>query len=220
MCRFVAVISKNNTDFKKYFKFLLMQAKNGKRSPHPDGFGYWIKSENGEYLYKSTSPIWDNEIKLPLGIIGFFHARKRGEAGAEVNLVNVHPFVRDGAVFMHNGLLDIPRNPAAIGNTDTESFFIELLDKGPIDGVKDMIEKYDFKSLNFVMYYRDVLYVFRGAKTLQGYFTIFIKMEEDKIVISTEKDDDSWIEVRNGEMWLIDQGLHSEKFCISQDMCR
>ena len=218
MCRFVAVISKEDMPLQPYFSFLLEQAKNGKRAPHPDGFGFWIKSRKGEYAYKSTLPIWENDITIPNGKIGFFHARKRGEKGADVDIKNVHPFIREG-VFIHNGFLNIPKHPMAIGNTDTESFFLTLLEYGVKEGVKRIIKNYDFKSLNFVMYYKEKLYVLRLAKKLQDYFTIFIKRDNEKIVISTEKYNNSWEEVKNGELWIINLGLEIEKSCICQDMC-
>ncbi len=218
MCRFVAVISKDDIPLQPYFSFLLNQAKNGKRAPHPDGFGFWIKSSDGNYIYKSTLPIWENNVTVPNGKIGFFHARKMGESGAKVDIRNVHPFVRDG-VFMHNGVLSIPKNPKAIGDTDTESFFLTLLDYGVKEGIEKIIGNYDFKSLNFVMYYKEKIYVLRLAKEMQEYFTIFIKREGERIIISTEKDEEEWEEVENGKLWVINPDLHIKKFCVYQDMC-
>jgi len=218
MCRFVAVISREDIPLQQYFSFLFTQAKSGKRAPHPDGFGFWIKSSRGDYVYKSTLPIWENDVAVPEGKIGFFHARKRGEKGARVDIRNVHPFVRDG-VFMHNGILNIPRHPRAIGNTDTESFFLTLLDYGVQEGIEKVMQNYEFKSLNFVMYYKEKIYVFRAAKKLQDYFTIFLKREKDRIIISTEKDNGSWEEVGNGELWIINPELQIEKSCVYRDMC-
>ena len=218
MCRFVAVISKDDIPLQPYFSFLLMQAKKGKRAPHPDGFGFWIKSD-GEYIYKSTLPIWENNISVSHGKIGFFHARKRGESGAKVDIRNVHPFIHSG-VFMHNGILSIPKHPKAIGDTDTESFFLTLLEYGIKEGIEKVIANYKFKSLNFVMYYKEKIYVLRLARELQDYFTIFLKRERNKIIISTEKDEREWEEIGNGELWVINPGLQIEKFCVYQDICR
>ncbi len=217
MCRFVAVLSMKDIDLEPHLDFLKYQAKNGKRAPHKDGFGYWILSENGEHYYRSTIPAWEHAGSLPKGSVAFFHARKRGLHGAPVSILNVHPFIKNGAVFMHNGLLKIDRHPMALGDTDTESFFLKILEEG-IDNTLKSLEKKSYTSLNFVMWDRARLIIFRAAKRLKNYFTIFIKKEESRIIISTEGDE-SWREIKNGEMIIIQRDLSFETRCIFQDMC-
>ncbi len=219
MCRFVAVIATNDIPLEPYLNFLKYQAEYGKRSPHGDGFGYWIKAKDGEYYYRTTVPVWKTTLSITKGYLAFFHARKRGESGAPVNINNVHPFVHEGAVFMHNGIVEFEKHPKAIGTTDTESFFLTLLDMNVLRGLKHIVITHPFESLNFVMYKDEKIYIFRYAKVRKNYFTLFIKKEEDRIIISTEKNEDSWREVKNGELITIVPELKLSSSCIFPDMC-
>jgi len=218
MCRFVAVISKQDINLDPYLALLKNQARKGKRSPHKDGFGFWILSTKGEYYYKSTLPAWDFLGSLPSGYVAFFHARKRGLKGAPVNLSNVHPFLRDGHTFMHNGLVNIDWHPRSIGMTDTESFFLTLLEKGLEKGLRYVRENFSFRSLNFVMWDGKNVIVFRLAKSMKSYFTVFMKKVDDRVIISTEGDE-SWYKIRNGEMIIIHNDLSFETHCIFPDTC-
>lgn len=220
MCRFLALISKEDINLRDYLNFLKKQAEEGKRAPHRDGFGYWILSEKGEYYYRTTIPAWEFEGTLPKGHIAFFHARKRGKTGAPVGLLNVHPFIHRDTVFMHNGILSVEKHPRALGDTDTESFFLTLLDIGIEEGLKHIVENEKFTSLNFVMYKEGKIHIFRLASKLQDYFTIFLREDENKIVISTEKMDVNWREVQNGEMITILENLKIRSNCVFPDMCR
>ncbi len=218
MCRFVAVISKQNTDLNPYLDFLKIQAKEGKRAPHGDGFGFWILSDDGEHYYRTTAPAWKYHGSIPKGRIAFFHARKKGRNGAPISILNVHPFLYDGKVFMHNGSLKIDKHPRALGGTDTESFFLNLADVGLEKGLEKIRKMENFTSLNLVMWDGENTIIFRAARKRENYFTIYMKKENDKIIVSTEGDD-SWIKLKNGEMIIIHKDLSSEAHCIFPDMC-
>jgi glutamine amidotransferase len=218
MCRFVAVIARENMEMRKYLEFLKRQASNGKRSPHGDGFGYWILGDS-EYFYHSTTPVWKHTIPIPNGRIAFLHARKRGKTGAPIEINNVHPFIYQGSVFMHNGIVDMPRHPKASGTTDTESYFLTLLDMGIERGLKYIAKYHEFSSLNFVMYKNEEIHIFRLANKLPDYFTIFIKESEKHILISTESDGSEWREVKNGELIRISNELNIHSNCIFPDRC-
>ncbi len=218
MCRFVAVISKDDINLEPYLNFLKLQAKEGKRAPHGDGFGFWILSDNGEHYYRTTMPAWKYRGSLPEGKIAFLHARKRGLEGAPISILNVHPFLYDGRVFMHNGSLKIEKHPKALGNTDTESFFLKLMDLGLEKALQNVKKRGNFSSLNFVMWDGGKIIIFRAARRRENYFTIYIKRDGNKIIVSTEGDD-SWEEVKNGEMVIIHRDLSSETRCIFRDMC-
>ncbi len=217
MCRFVAVFSKKIIEMDEYVEWVKGQARKGKRSPHPDGFGYWIKGD-GEYHLRTTAPAWEVDISVPRGRVAFIHARKAGEEGAPVSLNNVHPFIIGKNVFMHNGLVRMPRHPAAVGGTDTESYFLTLLDMGVEEGLRHIGERYDFVSLNFVMWKDGKFMIFRAAREREDYFTLWVK-QEDTIVVSTEKGEGEWNEVPNGELWVLtEKGFETR--CIFPDMCR
>ena len=218
MCRFVAFISSENIPAGPFLEELKRQAREGKRAPHLDGFGYWILGEK-EHIMKTTLPAWEFSGEVPRGRIGMLHARKRGERGAAVELRNVHPFQHRGAVFMHNGLVEVERHPCAAGDTDTESFFLNLLEHGVEEEIR-RVSRGDYASMNFVMWKDGKLFIFRTARKLQDYFSIWIK-RGDPVVISTERFGvGEWEEVRNGEMWLIGENLEIETRCIFQDTCR
>ncbi len=219
MCRFVAVLSSEDINLREYFNFLKKQALEGKRAPHRDGFGYWILSKNGEHYYRTTLPAWNFKGALPKGHVAFFHARKRGKTGAPVEIDNVHPFIRRGSVFMHNGTLHIHKHPRAVGDTDTESFFLTLLDHGIEEGLKSIVENEEFTSLNFVMYRGEDLYIFRLAIKAESYYSIFIKENSSEIVISTEEMGAGFRKMRNGEMLIISKDLKVDSYCIFPDMC-
>jgi glutamine amidotransferase len=218
MCRFVAVISKEDIDLERYLELLKVQSSEGKRGPHRDGFGFWILSDGGEHYYRTTLPAWEFAGYIPEGHIAFFHARKRGLKGAPVDISNVHPFIKDGYVFMHNGSVKIKKHPKSIGSTDSESFFLTLLEKGIEVGLNYIRDNFSFTSLNFVMWDGNKMIIFRLAKIMKNYFTIFMKEESERIIISTEGDT-SWKEIGNGEMVIIHRDLSSETRCIFPDMC-
>ena len=208
MCRFMAVISTKSFDPEPYIKELERQAESGKNSPHGDSWGLWLKTDNYEILHRETSPIWDRKIKFPEGRILLAHARKKGEKGAEVSLKNTHPFLRGNAVFMHNGVVKIKKHLYAQGNTDSESYFLHLLDMGILSGVRYVAENYKFISLNCVIYRDGKIYVVRVTPKNDKYHTIFLKKEESRIAISTEGDG---VLVPNGKALIIDENLKIEE---------
>ena len=218
MCRFIAVLSPKPISLEPYLEMLKEQARNGKRNPHPDGFGYWILGDK-EWYYRSASPVWEFVGSLPKGRVAMLHARKRGNRGAPVSITNVHPFLCKNSVFMHNGFIDIPPRDDACGATDSESFFLTLLEMGIEEGVKDVIKRFPIVSANFVMWHQGRMIIFRYARKMEDYFTIWFKKGET-LVISTEGGGEGWVEVKNGEMWIIDKNLEFEIRCIFPEMCR
>ncbi len=185
MCRFIAVLSTREFDPEIYLKELELQAKEGKKSPHGDGWGVWLKNEY-ELIHRETSPIWKREVKFPRAKILLAHARKRGKNGARIALENTHPFIRDSSVFMHNGIVEIDRHLYARGETDSESYFLHLLDLGIVDGVRYIAENYKYTSLNAVLYHRGKLYVIRVTPEGDDYHTIYLRRENSRIIVSTE----------------------------------
>ncbi len=184
MCRFIAVIGQNEFEVERYIDMLEYMAKNGKRAPHKDGWGVWIKNSRGEFIHKETLPIWERKIReFPKAKILFAHARKKG-SGASIGLTNTHPFIRDDAVFMHNGVA-VVEHPDVLGDTDSEKLFMHLIEGDVIQKLQGL-SKTEFSSMNSVLYRHGEIYVIRFARKLLDYYTIFVKKLEDRIIISTE----------------------------------
>ena len=213
MCRFIGVIGKNEFDVEEYISMMVDIAKNGKRSPHGDGWGLWLKNDNFELLHKETVPIWERRTgKFPKAKILFLHARKRGGNG-EISLMNTHPFIKKNAVFMHNGLINI-EHPCSAGTTDSENMFLYILDAGLFNFLCN-VEKYEFSSINSLLYMDEKLYAIRYAKKMENYYTIFIKRKKDKIILSTDLDGE---EIENKSVVIINNSLEISKHRICQDM--
>ncbi len=201
MCRFIAVVSEEEFDPAPYVEEVERMAREGKRPQHKDGWGIWIKNGKAEYLHKETLPIWERKVRnFPRANILFVHARKRGN-GARVALENTHPFVSNGAVFMHNGTIDISHEESC-GETDSEKFFMNILHRG-LWNVLCEIEKYSFKSVNSVLYLNGKVYGIRYAKAMEDYYSLYLRREDGRIVLSTEGPGE---EVKNKSVVSIDYG--------------
>lgn len=184
MCRFIAVIAQEEFKVEEYIDMLEYMAKNGKRAPHKDGWGVWIKNSHGEFIHKETLPIWERKIReFPKAKILFAHARKKG-SGASIGLTNTHPFIRDDAVFMHNGVA-VVEHPDVLGDTDSEKLFMHLIEGDVIQKLREL-SKNEFSSMNSVLYRHGEIYVIRFARKLIDYYTIFVKCDNGRIIISTE----------------------------------
>ena len=206
MCRFIAVISHNYFNPKLYVEKLENIARYGRSSPHGDGWGLWIKSGHGEYLYHETSPIWERNVQnFPDAEIMFLHARKRGKNGAEKSLLNTHPFIRKDSVFMHNGFVEIT-HPGTTGDTDSEKMFLSILELGIWNFLVE-VRNHKYSSINFVMYHSGKIYVLRSAKRSVDYYSIYIDKKTDKIVISTEGNGKL---IENHTLTIIDENFNIE----------
>ncbi len=184
MCRFIAVVSTEEFEVESYIDILEHMAKSGRRAPHKDGWGVWIKNSHGEFIHKETLPIWERKIKkFPKAKILFAHARKKG-SGASIGLTNTHPFIRDDAVFMHNGVA-VVEHPDVLGDTDSEKLFMNLIEGDLIQKIRELSTT-DFSSMNSVLYRHGEIYVIRFARKSINYYTIFVEHYNNKIIISTE----------------------------------
>ncbi len=188
MCRFLAVISTEQFDVEPYLRELENQAKNGKNSPHGDGWGLWMKSPAGYVHYRETRPIWERDVKFGKAQILLTHARKKGEKGARISLVNTHPFVKNNSAFMHNGIIHMEgeRMEGVQGETDSEMLFHLLLEKGIRNAVRYVMSKYLFTSLNSVFFHDDRMYVIKYVRDNEDYHSIYLRREGNKLIISTE----------------------------------
>lgn len=97
-----------------------------------------------------------------------------------VSLANTHPFLQDGRVFAHNGVVgDLDRleerlganRPMVTGDTDSERFFALVtlsireaggdVRDGIVAAVKELAEEYEIYSINFVLGTPGHLWAFR-----------------------------------------------------------
>jgi glutamine amidotransferase len=166
-------------------------AKNGMRAEHGDGWGLWALAESGiEVYHRETKAIWKSNISgFPEFRILFAHARKRGNRGAKVAIENTHPFLYRGAVFMHNGFININSDESCMqctaGGTDSERFFVKIMQDGlesAIAGLRDI----EVSAANFVMYLDGKVYVMRYARESEDYYSIYMDVRKDLIVLATE----------------------------------
>lgn len=215
MCRFIAVVSREPFDPSPYIQEVEKMARYGRRAEHGDGWGVWIKNDEYQYLHKETLPIWKRTVQnFPEAKILFVHARKKGR-GAEIALENTHPFLSKGAVFMHNGLIEISHEESC-GETDSERLFMNILHRG-LWNVLCEIEKYEFTSVNSVLYNRGKIYAIRYAKKDEDYYTLYIRREGDRVVISTEGPGE---EIENGTVLSMDEDGHFEVLPFCPNMFR
>jgi len=111
-------------------------------SGHRDGWGVYGSTGNEELFYKSTQPPTDTaiyeKIKPLMGGTGQMIAHLRKATSGRNALCNTHPFVRSGIAFCHNGSIKAFPETSFVqarhlreGHTDSETFFLRILDRLP-----------------------------------------------------------------------------------------
>ncbi len=108
MCRMLVIKSDKPLETKKYFTSLSEMALSGKNSPHRDGFGYIISTNDFMECKKVILPIWESDYPSKKSNFALIHARK-ASPGYKVHVEHVHPFLCDlkgkTYAFMHNGTI-------------------------------------------------------------------------------------------------------------------
>lgn len=123
-------------------------ATEAKLAVNGDGFGFAWYSDNGDLgLYRDVLPAWTDGNLLSLSSMirsHLFLAHVRASTFGHVSRSNCHPFISERWSFMHNGKignfahhrrrleaqLSDSRYSQRVGNTDSELFFLLLLDHG------------------------------------------------------------------------------------------
>ncbi len=201
-----------------YVEDLENMARYGKRSPHADGWGVWILGSHGLFYHKETSPIWERSIeKFPPARILFAHARKKGKKGARIAIENTHPFVSHGAVFMHNGSIDIEHGDAC-GETDSERLFMNILHRGLWNTLCE-IDSYNFTAINFVLYKDGKVYAVRKVKSEKSrdYYTLYYRSASGRVIITTEGPGTL---LENGTVLSVDEDTNFEVLPVCPGMFR
>lgn len=196
MCRLLIISSKKEFDI---YPYLIEFVKLSEKSLTPDGdrqkdgWGLFTKKQ----FYKSTKPIWEDEIvnnnwlKDNLLIIHIRSAFK-GKDNLEFN----QPFVNNGLIFVFNGLLKgvkikcegeigsqkifnlIQKIYKENRNNYLENFY-QLISKETnyIVGMNIIVIDLNFKKINLISVYNEY----------ENYFALNLYQDDEKIIICSEK---------------------------------
>ncbi len=204
MCRMIAFSSEDEIDVKPFFERLKKMAREGKRSPHPDGWGIFCVSGNQVVYLRNEKPIFESEIPGLKAKLCILHARK-ASPGTRKSVISTHPFLflRNGKIhaFAHNGSLEVSKEELerTVTGVDTE-LMMEFLSSGDIE---DLIEKFSGPSLTFLMSDGESLWAFRYCRKECDYYTLFLEEKEGLIVVSSEG---NGRELDNGEIVVVAGG--------------
>jgi glutamine amidotransferase len=124
-----------------------------KDKQHRDGWGCVILTRDGLIHYRTRTPIFDDDFRLPAfrgRVYSIFHARKA--SGAKGNPIFSQPFVAesDRKVFFlaHIGELKahIPKN-----TVDTEHALRKIVEKGGLENALTQLKKETKTALNLLL---------------------------------------------------------------------
>ena len=141
-------------------------AKQFPRSAFPtngDGFGVAWRGRGGRLgQFRQIEPVWDSQNFRHLAAqisSGCFLGHVRAAPGGTIAEQNCHPFVMDGWMFQHNGMVpefarlrrelmlevDPGLFPAILGNSDTETLFALALTLGlesdPVGALRRLVDR-------------------------------------------------------------------------------
>ncbi len=155
--------------------------------------------------YRSSRDAWDDPAYETIsGAVGrisgrrwfMFHLRKASVGAPRV--VNSHPFVVDGMAFMHNGSVkglahSFPASRKPLGQTDSEVYFLLLLDRlrngGVFEAVSQtipLLEQLDYTSLTFIMQEGNSMYAYRQFSRNGEYYTLYFAQDGNSAIFSSE----------------------------------
>ena len=204
MCRMIAFSSENEIGVKPFFERLKEMAKEGKKSPHLDGWGIFCVSGNQVVYLRSEKPIFESEIPDLKAKLCILHARK-ASPGTRKSVISTHPFLflRNGKIhaFAHNGSLEVSKEELerTVTGVDTE-LMMEFLSSGDM---KDLMRKFSGPSLTFLMSDGKSLWTFRYCRRECDYYTLFLEEKEGLIVVSSEG---NGRELESGELVMMEDG--------------
>ncbi len=207
MCRMIAFSSKRDVRVSRFVGDLKWMAKSGKKSPHPNGWGFFCKDSLGNVFYsRSTRPIFEDEFPDFLASSCIIHARK-ASPGTSKGLFSVHPFlfVRKDSILAlaHNGSVKVSESEKRflrIG-VDTE-LIINLLIKGDL---KDIPERFRGRATSATLLLSDGkrITAMRCCWKECDYYTLFLKEESGLVMVSSEGEGR---ELENGEVITMEDG--------------
>ncbi len=188
MCRIFAMAA--HADVPPVIKSrLLREFFQSSAETHSGGWGVGYFTDEGPMVIREPLKATES-LSLPGAIRraepGFIIAHVRNPTSGEKNVLNTHPFRRDGYLFSHGGTLGDPLSLKARllerysdtlqGGTDSEIMFLYLLQRieqagdtetGILEAIRDMCKDQadGTSSLNFALTDGTVLYMLRQAFT-------------------------------------------------------
>jgi len=259
MCRLFGVIANKPVDIEfSFFKADTPFEKFSESNPHGWGIAWYENStprvfkegwKGGKYSFNRV-----REVKSRI-IISHVRYATHGEKTD----VNAHPFIYDRFAFAHNGSvnrkkiishLDESLVNAIQGETDSEAFFMLIVqsfrsEKDIIEAIRnsvDIVRRYEYSSLNFLLSDGTSLYAFRDARRNESYYSLYYlerdpnkyqpfeyMSEETKqllrsksllgekaVIFSSEPltKGESWREIEIGELIVVDEDLNVKKVQI------
>lgn len=200
------------------FEFVSKIAKEGKGAPHGDGFGYVLVSENAFVYAKFFTPIYESEKRLDGTFrLGIVHARKASE-GVPLGLRQVHPFHIDEKFFAHNGTV-FSATRANPYESDTFDYFASVKDfedfRELLFKIRNFARSNRYSGLNFLMLdtLESALYVcclFNSERT-DDYFVLHYKESSDGFFVYSEKYEEGYQPMANGEVFKVLNGRIVER---------
>jgi predicted glutamine amidotransferase len=153
-------------------------------SRHCHGWGYVIHAENGLFHYRTSRPIYDDNVVLPKlegEIRAIFHGRFASNEKLMGHIFS-HPFVtatNDEVVFLaHNGGVSVPPEKSSERTVDSEWVLDEIAREGATNKTFEKLKENTRSALNLL-----ILKVSRAAGTPASleYFHFFKPKEPGKV---------------------------------------
>ncbi len=205
MCRMVAFSSERDVKVSRFIYKLRKLAREGKKSPHPDGWGFFCRDSAGNILYnKSTLPVFEDDIPDFRASNCIIHARK-ASPGTSKGILSVHPFLfkKDDKIFAltHNGSVKVDDREDLRMGVDTE-LIIRSLIKGDLEDIPKIFRNGSTSTTLFLSD-GDRISAMRCCWKSCDYYTLFLEEDSGIVTISSEG---KGRELKNGERVTLESG--------------
>ena len=250
MCRLLGLIANKQVKADYWFfdaetPFKDFSEKKINKGPHNSGWGIaWL--EKGKWHIfkqgKDNVPRYSfNRIRDIKSKVIIIHLRKASVIDGVVkeNTKNAHPFVYKNYVFAHNGgvarkqvlpFLTEKFKKEIKTDTDSEVYFLLIMQffqesKDIIEAIKktlNIVRKYNYKGLNFLMSDGENLYAFRAInprhKDLCSYYSLHYLIKNGEVIVSsdplTKKSADKWQPINLSELLIVNKNMSIKKLGV------
>ncbi len=244
MCRLLGLISKKSVKADYWFfdaetPFKDFSEKKINKGPHNSGWGIaWLENNKWNVFKEGKDDVkrysFDRirDIKSKIIIIHLRHASVGKESWK-----NAHPFTYNNYVFAHNGgvarkkvinYLTEKFKKQIKTDDNSEVYFLLIMQffqetKDIIEAIKkalNIVKKYKYRGLNFLMSDGENLYAFRDVnprhKDLYDYYCLNYLLKNKQVIVSSDPltKDDSWVPVNLGELLIVDKNMSIKKLGI------
>ena len=179
---------------------------------HHDGWGMAYYTDKMWHTYKSTKPIYKEDIDLfkeirPNAII--LHTRRATKG--EINIKNTQPFNYQNYVFAHNGtIFDEFKVPEKYieGNSDSAKWFNSILSHSEKSHEIQTMDFNNYTSANFIFAKNNKIIIGQRFKKNPKYSTMKMYKDGDTTIISSEilpgLKDKQWVYFENDTILELD----------------